>query len=77
MKTRGFDPATNQGGLHVTKEQFKQARLALRYSQRALADEWGMGDHGKRTIRRWEAGDRPLNPVAAYAITLMLRGFAW
>ena len=56
----------------MTKEDFKEARRALCYSQQALADEWGMGVNGGRTIRRWEAGDRPLNPVAAYCITLML-----
>lgn len=57
----------------MTKEGFKDARRALCYSQQALADEWGMGENGGRTIRRWEQGERPLNPVAAYAITLMLR----
>ena len=56
----------------MTKEEFKEARRALCYSQQALADEWGMGLNGGRTIRRWEAGERPLNPVAAYAITLMM-----
>lgn len=56
----------------MTKEEFKEARLALHYSQQSLADEWRMGVNGGRTIRRWEAGDRPLNPVAAYAIKLML-----
>lgn len=55
----------------MTKEQFKEARRALGYSQQALADEWGMGANGGRTVRRWEAGERPLNPVAAYAIKLM------
>lgn len=57
----------------MTPEQFKAARRALCYSQRALADEWGMGKNGGRTIRRWEQGERPINPIAAYAITLMLR----
>jgi len=56
----------------VTPEQFKDARKTLCYSQQALADEWGMGANGGRTIRRWESGQRPLNPVAAYAIRLML-----
>ena len=55
----------------MTPEQFKEARRALAYSQQALADEWGMGANGGRTIRRWEQGDRPLNPVAAYAIGMM------
>jgi transcriptional regulator with XRE-family HTH domain len=55
----------------MTPEQFKLARRALGYSQRALAAEWGMGDNGGRTIRRWESGSRPMNPVAAYAICCM------
>ena len=56
----------------MTSEQFKSARRALGYSQQSLADEWGMGQNGDRTIRRWESGERPLNPVAAFAIKLML-----
>ena len=56
----------------MTKEQFKDMRKSLFYSQQALADEWGMGMHGSRTIRRWETGERPLNPVASYALALML-----
>ncbi len=56
----------------MTPTQFKEARKALCYSQQALADEWNMGENGGRTIRRWESGERPMNPVAAYAITLML-----
>ena len=56
----------------MTPEQFKDARKTLCYSQQALADEWGMGGNGGRTIRRWECGERPLSPVAAYAIRLMV-----
>jgi DNA-binding transcriptional regulator YiaG len=58
----------------MTPEQFKEARRALGYSQQALADEWGMGANGGRTIRRWEAGERRLSPIAAYAIKLMAEG---
>lgn len=56
----------------MTREQFKQARQSLGLSQQQLSDEWGMGDNGGRTIRRWESGERPLNPVAAYCIQMML-----
>tara|TARA_R110000851_G_scaffold97428_1_gene211132 strand:+ start:12794 stop:12979 length:186 start_codon:yes stop_codon:yes gene_type:complete len=56
----------------MTPEQFKDARKSLCYSQQALADEWGMGDYGGRTIRRWEQGERPINSIAAYCIELML-----
>ena len=55
----------------MTPEQFKSARRALGYSQKALAEEWGMGNNGDRTIRRWESGSRPMNPVASYAIFCM------
>lgn len=60
----------------MTPKQFKEARRTLAYSQQALADEWGMGANGGRTIRRWEQGDRPLNPVAAYAIGMMVEAAA-
>jgi DNA-binding transcriptional regulator YiaG len=56
----------------MTPAQFKAAREALCLSQNDLAEVWGMGDNGGRTIRRWERGERPLNPVAAYCIKLML-----
>ena len=57
----------------MTPQEFKQARKALGYTQQALADEWGMGENGSRTIRRWEQSERPLNPVAAYAMQLMMK----
>ncbi len=56
----------------MTPEQFKAARRALGYSQRALAAEWGMGNNAGRTVRRWEALERPLSPIASYAMQLML-----
>jgi len=56
----------------MTPQQFKEARHTLGLSCAKLADLWNMGEHGGRTIRRWESGDRPLNPVAAYCIGLML-----
>jgi len=56
----------------MTPEQFKSARRALGYSQQSLARQFGMGNNGGRTIRRWEALERPLSPVAAYAMQLML-----
>jgi len=58
----------------MTPEQFRDARRSLMFSQQSLADEWGMGANGGRTIRRWEQGERPVNPVAAYAIRLMIEG---
>jgi DNA-binding transcriptional regulator YiaG len=56
----------------MTPTQFRAARNTLNLSQRDLASVWGMGQNGERTIRRWEQGDVPVNPIAAYCITLML-----
>lgn len=56
----------------MTPDQFKNARQSLGLSQRDLAAEWGMGTNGERTIRRWETGVVPVNPIAAYCISLMI-----
>ena len=58
----------------MTPQEFKDARHALGYSAAGLAKEWSMGANGGRTIRRWEAGGGiPVNPIAAYCISLMLK----
>lgn len=57
----------------MTAAEFKAARNALCLSQNDLAEVWGMGDNGGRTIRKWENGERPLNPIAAYCIALMVK----
>ena len=61
----------------MTPEQFKSARRALGYSQKALAAEWGMGNNAGRTVRRWESeGDaRPVNPIAMRVVQWMLDGY--
>jgi DNA-binding transcriptional regulator YiaG len=56
----------------MTPSEFKQARHTLGFSQSELAKKWSMGVNGARTIRRWEEGERPLNPIAAYCIELMV-----
>jgi len=56
----------------MTPAQFKEARHKLGLSCAKLAALWGMGAHGGRTIRRWEDGERPMNPVAVFALGLML-----
>ena len=56
----------------MTPEAFRAHRKTLNLSQRELAEEWGMGKNGERTIRRWEQGDIPVNPIAAYCISLMI-----
>ena len=58
----------------MKSKQFKDARRTLAHSQQSLADEWNMGKNGGRTIRRWESGEIPVNPIAAYCITLMCEG---
>lgn len=58
----------------MTKEEFKTARKKLGLTQGQIAKLWGMGENGGRTVRRWESGERPVNPVAAYCINLMLIG---
>ena len=55
----------------MTPEQFKDIRMFLGFTQRQLSETWGMGKNGDRTIRRWESGDVPVNPVAAYCIKQM------
>lgn len=57
----------------MTPQQFKEAREALSLTQCQLVAEWGMSETGERTIRRWEKGDSPINPIAAYCLGLMLR----
>lgn len=56
----------------MTPQEFKQARNTLGLSAAGLANLWGMGANGGRTIRRWEAGDVPVNPIAAYCIAMMV-----
>ena len=56
----------------MTPQEFKAARQQLCLSQNDLAQIWGMGANGGRTIRKWENAERPLNPIAAYCISLML-----
>ena len=57
----------------MTRQEFKAARQSLGCSCAALAETWGMGINGGRTIRRWEAGEVPVNPIAAHCIAMMVR----
>lgn len=52
----------------MTPEAFKTFRQHLGLSQADLAELWGMGANGGRTVRRWESGERPLSPLAARLI---------
>jgi DNA-binding transcriptional regulator YiaG len=52
----------------MTPQEFKANRKLLGLSQSQLCVLWGMGANGGRTIRKWETGERPLNPLAARLI---------
>lgn len=58
----------------MTPEEFKNLRLYLGYSCRALALEFGIeGIWRDRTIRRWESGERGLPEWAIEKIRLLPR----
>ena len=54
----------------MNETEFRQLRQKIGLNQTQLANEWGVTD---RTIRRWEAGDAPVSPIAAYTLRLMAK----
>ena len=52
----------------MTSQEFKELRLQTGLNQTQLSKEWGVTD---RTVRRWEAGDVPISPIAAYCLKMM------
>jgi len=54
----------------MDQTEFKKLRQALGYTQQALAAYWGIN---ARTIRKWESGERPVNPIAAWGIKTMFK----
>jgi DNA-binding transcriptional regulator YiaG len=56
----------------MTNTEFKSARNTLGLTLSALGH---ILDTNPRTIRRWEAGDRDVNPIAARAMSWMLDGY--
>jgi DNA-binding transcriptional regulator YiaG len=48
----------------MTPLEFKQHRARLGLTQAGLAALWNMGSNGGRTVRRWESGERSINPIA-------------
>lgn len=56
----------------MTPQEFRAAREALGYSRTQLALLWGMPATSHRTVAKWESGERPLNPIAAFAMLTML-----
>ena len=61
----------------MTPSQFKDARNALGLTQTELANVWSMGKNGGRSIRKWESGDIPVNPIAAFCIQMMVANYTW
>ena len=58
----------------MTATQFKQARLRLGLSQSQMAEALGVeGEHGGRTVRRWEAGERSVPGSVAKLIAILLK----
>ncbi len=55
----------------MTGTELKAIRHKLGLSARGLAMALQMGNHGSRTIRRWEAGTYPVPGPISVAVTLM------
>ena len=55
----------------MTGAELKAIRHKLGLSARGLAMALQMGNHGSRTIRRWEAGTYPVPGPISVAVTLM------
>lgn len=56
----------------MTPAEFKEARLRLGLTQSELARALKLGGDGKRTVRRWEHGERDIPGPAQVAVRLML-----
>lgn len=59
----------------MTPDEVRDARRALGMTQHQLATALRMGGDGKRSVRRWESGDRPISGPASVAIEAMLTGW--
>jgi DNA-binding transcriptional regulator YiaG len=55
--------------------EVRDARRALGLTQHELAVLLRMGGDGKRSVRRWEAGDREISGPASVAIEALLSGW--
>lgn len=56
----------------MTPTEFKQARHALGLSGQQLATILNVD---ARNVRRWEAGERPPNPIAVRVLGWMIDGY--
>jgi len=59
----------------MNPHEVRDARRALGLTQHELAVLLRMGGDGKRSVRRWEAGDREISGPASVAIEALLTGW--
>lgn len=59
----------------MTPEQVREARKTLGLTQHELAVLLRMGTDGKRAVRRWESGDRPISGPASVVLDALLDGW--
>jgi DNA-binding transcriptional regulator YiaG len=59
----------------MSPDKVRDARRALGLTQHELAVLLRMGGDGKRSVRRWEAGDREISGPASVAIEALLTGW--
>lgn len=59
----------------MTPHEVRAARQSLGLTQSGLAKALRLSADGKRAVRAWEAGERPISGPASVAIEAMLAGF--
>ena len=59
----------------MSPRKIRSARLSMGLTQHELAVLLRMGGDGKRSVRRWEAGDREISGPASVAIEALLTGW--
>ncbi len=56
----------------MTPEQIRKARKTLGLTQAEFAEKLGLGAHGGRTVRRWEAGERTITRRTELMVRVLL-----
>jgi DNA-binding transcriptional regulator YiaG len=59
----------------MTPDQVREARKTLGLTQHQLAVLLRLGTDGKRAVRRWETGDRPISGPASVVLDALLDGW--
>ena len=57
----------------MTPEQFRTARKTLGLTQKGLAVELRMGNHGWQSISKWERGETPVPGPVTLALEHLLQ----